>query len=101
MTKFVKFLSKDCAAGAPSIKNGEIFTEEMARAEGYLPLEQEPLDKNLIFPVVQYRLEKDKVVEYYIEGKIDDEDEDFAKKNLTFEEIEALFPEETKKPTYH
>lgn len=29
MTKFVKFLSKDCTAGALCIKNGETLTEKI------------------------------------------------------------------------
>ena len=66
--QFAKFISKDCAAGAPDLKNGEPYTEEMARADGFLPLVTVNSAEDFIRPKVQYKIENDTVIEYYIEN---------------------------------
>lgn len=74
--KFAKFISEDCAAGAPDTKDGKPYTEEMARADGFLPLVVEEADKSIKRRKSKYRLENDTVVEYYVEDDRPEEKSD-------------------------
>ena len=73
MTKYAKIIDETCAAGAPDTKDGKPYTDEMAIADGYLPLVVMESDKNLKNPVVRYKLQDGKVIEYYIEGELSEE----------------------------
>lgn len=67
--QFAKFISKDCAAGAPDLKDGKPYTEEMARADGFLPLVTTNNMQDFIRPKVQYKIKNDTIIEYYIENE--------------------------------
>jgi hypothetical protein len=73
MTKYAKFISVDCAAGAPTTKDGQPYTEEMALADGFLPLETLPVEEGLQNPTPRYKVENGKIIEYYVEGEIIEE----------------------------
>ena len=73
MTKYAKIIDETCAAAAPDTKDGKPYTDEMAIADGYLPLVVMESDKNLKNPVVRYKLQDGKVIEYYIEGELSEE----------------------------
>ena len=74
MTKYAKIIDETCAAGAPDMKDGKPYTAEMAIADGYLPLVEMEPDKELKNPTVRYRVQDGKVIEYYIEGEITEEE---------------------------
>lgn len=74
MTKFAKFISKDCAAGAPDFKNGQAYTEEMAKADGFLPIIEGECPNNIKRPKIQYKIENDTIISYYIESPEDEEE---------------------------
>ena len=74
MTKYAKIIDETCAAGAPDTKDGKPYTEEMAIADGYLPLVVMEPDKELKNPTVRYRIQDGKVIEYYIEGELSEEE---------------------------
>ena len=74
MTKYAKIIDETCAAGAPDTKDGKPYTDEMAIADGYLPLVVMEPDKSLKNPTVRYRVQDGKVIEYYIEGELSEEE---------------------------
>lgn len=74
MTKYAKIIDETCAAGAPDTKDGKPYTDEMAIADGYLPLVVMEPDKELKNPTVRYRVQDGKVIEYYIEGELSEEE---------------------------
>ena len=74
MTKYAKIIDETCAAGAPDTKDGKPYTDEIAIADGYLPLVVMEPDKSLKNPVVRYKLQDGKVIEYYIEGELSEEE---------------------------
>lgn len=74
MSKYAKIIDETCAAGAPDTKDGKPYTDEMAIADGYLPLVVMEPDKELKNPTVRYRVQDGKVIEYYIEGELSEEE---------------------------
>jgi len=65
--KFAKFISEECAAGAPDTKDGQPYTEEMARADGFLPLIVEKVDDSIQNRKAMYKIENNTIIEYYVE----------------------------------
>lgn len=75
MIKYAKYIDETCAGGAPSTKNGKPYTKEMAIADGYLPITSLKPDKGLKHPVARYKIEDGKIIEYYIEGKVEEQNQ--------------------------
>ena len=97
--KFAKFISEDCAAGAPDTKDGQIYTEEMARADGFLPLIVEKADTSIKKLRAKYKIENDTIIEYYVEDTDNHEQihtELFEENTPSDEELQNLSSEELK-----
>lgn len=98
--KFAKFISEDCAAGAPDTKDGQLYTEEMARADGFLPLVVEEADPSIENRKAKYRIENNTIIEYYVEDTDAREPtpaEVFEKNIPSDEELQDISGEELKK----